>query len=69
MPSQRLRGSAMGAIVFGALLVFVGGYYFLRNNLGFDLGELDGELIWPAVVVILGALLVLRGLRGPQQSS
>ena len=43
--------------------MLVGGYYFLRNNLGFDLGPLDGELIWPAIVIIIGIVVVMRGLR------
>jgi hypothetical protein len=49
----------------GALLVFVGGYDFLRNDMGLNLGELDGDLVWP-VAVILGCLLLARGLRSPQ---
>jgi hypothetical protein len=66
MRTRRWHANGMAALLFGGLLIFVGGYYFLRNNLGFDLGELDGELLWPAIVVILGALLVVRGL-GRQQ--
>ncbi len=65
---NRLRSSATGALVLGALLLFVGGYYFLRNDLGFDLGELDGDLVWPIVAVFLGGLLLARGLR-PQPPS
>jgi len=69
MITRRVGGSAVGALFFGALLLFVGGYYFLRNNLGLDLGELDGELLWPAIVIVLGGLLVLRGFRriGPAE--
>lgn len=63
---NRLRSSATGALVLGALLVFVGGYYFLRNDLGLNLGELDSDLVWPVVAVILGALILARGFRSPQ---
>ena len=63
MITRRVAGSGFAALFFGALLLFVGGYYFLRNNLGFDLGELDGELVWPAVIFVLGGLLVWRGVR------
>ncbi len=66
MSFNRLRSSAAGALVLGALLLFVGGYYFLRNDLGLDLGELDSDLVWPIVAVVLGALLLARGLRSPQ---
>ena len=52
----------LGAVLFGAILLFVGGYYLLRNTLGFNLGELDGERIWPVVVVALGVIIVLRAV-------
>lgn len=51
-----------GRIIVGLLLLLVGGYYFLRNTLGFDLGELDEEAVWPVLVLALGALIVFRGL-------
>jgi hypothetical protein len=51
-----------GGIVLGLILLVVGGYYFLRNTLGFDLGELDGEAIWPIVIVAFGSWLVIRNL-------
>ena len=54
-----------GRLLFGLLFVFVGGYYFLRNTLGFDLGELDGEAIWPIFVILIGGLLLFRGLSRP----
>jgi hypothetical protein len=60
---ERERFTGVGALIFGGVLVLVGGYYFLRNNLGFDLGPLDGELIWPAIVIIIGIVVVMRGLR------
>ena len=56
------RGRDIGALTFGAILLFVGGYYVLRNTLGFDLGELDGERIWPIVVVVIGVGIVLRAI-------
>jgi hypothetical protein len=50
-----------GALIFGALLLFVGGYYLLRNTLGLELPELDGDKLWPVLVLALGLALVLRG--------
>jgi uncharacterized integral membrane protein len=58
----RERGRDAGALLFGAILLIVGGYYVLRNTLGFDLGELDGERIWPVIVVLIGAMIVLRAI-------
>jgi hypothetical protein len=51
----------VGAVLFGGIILFVGGYYFLRNTLGFDLGELDGNAIWPIIVIAIGLAIVLRG--------
>jgi hypothetical protein len=59
----------LGRLLLGLLLLFVGGYYFLRNTLGFDLGELDGEALWPVVVIVFGALLLLRGFITPTEPS
>jgi hypothetical protein len=56
-----------GRFLFGVLLLFVGGYYFLRNTLGFDLGELDGEAVWPIVVVVIGVLVVARSVVAPTE--
>jgi hypothetical protein len=55
-------GRSGGRVIFGLILLFVGGYYFLRNTLGFDLGELDEEAVWPVIVLVLGALILARGL-------
>ena len=57
---DRRDRDGLGALLFGAILLFVGGYYLLRNTLGFDLGELDGERIWPVAVIVIGALIVIR---------
>ena len=51
-----------GALVLGAVILFAGGYYFLRNTLGWNLGELDWEPIWPVLVIALGASILLGAL-------
>jgi hypothetical protein len=53
----------IAAVLFGSIILFVGGYYFLRNTLGFDLGELDGNAIWPIIVIAIGLAIVLRASR------
>jgi hypothetical protein len=63
------RFSGTGALIFGGLLILVGGYYVLRNNLGLDLGELDGDLIWPGLLVVIGAVMIGRGLRRTDQGA
>jgi hypothetical protein len=57
---MRRRRSDFGALVFGAIILFVGGYYLLRNTLGWDLDELNWEPIWPVLVIVLG-LAILYG--------
>jgi len=32
----------------------VGGYFVLRNTLGFDIPNLNWDLIWPLFIVALG---------------
>jgi hypothetical protein len=51
-----------GGIILGAILLIVGGYYFLRNTLGWDLGQIDTEAAWPILVIALGGWLVVRDL-------
>jgi hypothetical protein len=51
----------LGALVFGAIVLFAGGYYFLRNTLGVNLGELDWEPIWPILVIAIG-ISILYGV-------
>ncbi len=60
--NERRRGRDAGALVLGAILLLVGGYYVLRNTLGFDLGELDGERIWPVAVIAIGLMIVIRAI-------
>jgi len=54
--------SDIGALVIGAVILFAGIYYLARNTLGFDLGELDWEPIWPILVIVLGASIVYRAI-------
>lgn len=64
---RRNLGRNGGAIIFGLLLLTVGGYYFLRNTLGLDIGPIDSEAVWPIVVIALGAWIVLRNLAEARQ--
>lgn len=57
--TQRLD---VGALVLGAVILIAGGWYFLRNTLGFDLDELDWDPIWPILVIVLGGSIVFRAL-------
>jgi hypothetical protein len=58
--SRRHRISGIGALLLAVLLLVIGGYYLLRNTLGMNLPELNGEAIWPILVIILGIGLLSR---------
>ena len=51
-----------GGMILAVILIVVGGYYFLRNTLGFDLGELDEDAIWPMIAIAIGGWILSRNL-------
>lgn len=62
---ERSRGVDVGMLVFGAIVLFVGGYYLLRNTLGLDIGELDWDMVWPVLVIGIGLSILLGVVRRP----
>ena len=54
-----------GGLILAIILIGVGGYYFLRNTLGLDLGELDEDAVWPVIAIAIGGWILLRNL-GPE---
>jgi phage shock protein C len=53
------RGSGTGApLVFGILLILLGAWFLLRRWI-----NIDFDLIWPVVVIGLGAVLILGAMR------
>ena len=60
----------LGALIFGALLLLVGGYYLLVNTFGVQLPELDWDQIWPIALIVLGLAVVAKALQsrsGPEK--
>jgi hypothetical protein len=57
----------VGRLIFGVIVLLVGGYFLFRNTLGFDLPELDGDMLWPILVVGLGLAILFNGGRRPSQ--
>ena len=53
-----LRQVNLGALILGGLIIFVGIYYFLVNTLGWDLGELNWDAIWPVALIALGVAIL-----------
>ena len=60
---RRHRASGAGGLVVGLVLIAIGTYYVLTNTLGIDLPELDGDMIWPIIVMAIGVLIVFRATR------
>ncbi len=58
--TPRTRRSGLGALILGAILLFIGGYYVLRNTLGMDVPELDGNKLAPVIAVLIGFALLYR---------
>ena len=58
-PNER-RDTGGGAILIGVILLLVGGWLLLERFLP----ALEGRVVWPAILIIVGLLLVLGSLRG-----
>ena len=54
------RDSTGGVILLGVILVLVGGWLLLERFLP----AIEGRVLWPAILVIVGLALVLGSLRG-----
>jgi len=54
--------SGLGALVLGLIIIGVGVYYLLTKTLGFDLPDLDWDLVWPVLVIGLGLAIVYRAM-------
>jgi phage shock protein PspC (stress-responsive transcriptional regulator) len=55
-PREHRDGSA--ALVFGVLLIFVGGYFLVREYIP----AINFDLLWPVIVIAGGALLVIAAM-------
>lgn len=53
----------IGWLIAGLIVLFVGGYFFLRNTLGLALAELDWDMIWPIVVIAVGVSMLTGVVR------
>lgn len=51
-----------GGLVFGVLIVAIGGYLLLKDTFKIDVPEITGEMIWPVILIAVGAVILLRAL-------
>jgi hypothetical protein len=66
---RQTRRIDVGWLIAGVAVLFVGGFYFLRNTLGFEIGELNWDAIWPLFVIAIGLSILVgigRHVRGDQ---
>lgn len=60
----RRRGDgSLGTIVFGAILVALGLWFFADQTLGLDMPRIRWSELWPILIIGLGAWIVLGSLR------
>lgn len=57
--NRRTRDFDVGALIIGTAIIVVGGFYFLRNTLGFEIGELNWDAIWPFFVIAIGISILI----------
>jgi phage shock protein PspC (stress-responsive transcriptional regulator) len=57
--ARRAGRDAGGALVFGVILILVGGYFLIREYVP----QIDTDIVWPIVVIVVGLLLLFGALR------
>ena len=51
-----------GTVVWGLILILVGGWFFLDQTIGLDMPDVDWQALWPVGLIVLGAVLILQGV-------
>jgi cell wall-active antibiotic response 4TMS protein YvqF len=49
----------VGWLITGLIVLFVGGYFFLRNTLGWAIGDLNWDAIWPVFIIAVGLSMLI----------
>ena len=58
----RRRRIDTGTVVWGLILIVVGGWFFLDRTLGLAMPDLDWDALWPIALVLIGAGVIVQGL-------
>ena len=64
--NERRREHDVGWLLFGAILLFVGGYYLLTSTFGLNLPELNWDMVWPLIVIAIGVGILWRAISGTE---
>jgi hypothetical protein len=51
------------SLIFGAIILIIGVWFFATNTLGLDLPDLDWGQLWPVILIAIGAWIVLTAMR------
>lgn len=51
------------SLVFGVILLIIGGWFFATQTLGLDLPDLDWGQLWPLILIVIGVWIVLGAMR------
>jgi len=52
-----------GAVVWGAILIAVGTWFFLDQTLGLDMPDVAWSDLWPVLLLVIGGTVILQRLR------
>ena len=58
----RERDTNVASIVVGLILVGIGAWYFLEQTLGFRMPRIAWRDLWPVLLILLGAFVIVRSL-------
>ncbi len=62
-PRERDRRPSMAAVVVGLVLIGIGLWFFLDRTLGVDLPRIQWSTIWPVILIVIGAVILLRSFQ------
>jgi hypothetical protein len=62
-PRNRDRRPSLFAVIVGLALIAVGVYYFLERTLGVTLPRIQWSTVWPIVLIVVGAVVLLRSFQ------
>jgi hypothetical protein len=55
------RVADTGTVVWGLILLAVGGWFFLDHTLELDMPRIDWSDFWPVILIVIGAVVILQG--------
>lgn len=57
--AERRRGGSFGAVIFGLILILVGGFFLVQMYLP----DIDTARFWPVVLVVIGVVFLILSFR------